>query len=66
VKVVPLPEILSNIQSAMITVTRTVTVQGVFVPGHLSELTRYLPSHPASRPECIRSSFIVSGESPAV
>jgi Insertion element 4 transposase N-terminal len=33
-----------NVQSATVTITRAVTAAaGVFVPGHLGELTQYLP-----------------------
>src|ERR1700748_1069589 len=38
------PEVPLRTQSAMTTITRTVTVAaGVFAPGHLGELTQYLP-----------------------
>src|ERR1700750_851268 len=38
------PEVPLRTQSAMTTITRAVTVAaGVFAPGHLGELTRYLP-----------------------
>src|SRR5689334_16217243 len=38
------PEVPLRSQSAMTTITRTVTVAaGVFAPGHLGELTQYLP-----------------------
>ncbi|MBV9162400.1 MAG: transposase domain-containing protein [Pseudonocardiales bacterium] len=40
----PLPEAPLRAQSAMTTITRTVCVAaGVFAPGHLGELTQYLP-----------------------
>src|SRR5689334_8779378 len=38
------PEVPLRTQSAMTTITRTVTVAGgVYAPGHLGELTQYLP-----------------------
>src|SRR5439155_4433259 len=38
------PEVPLRTQSAMTTITRAVTVAaGVFAPGHLGELTQYLP-----------------------
>jgi hypothetical protein len=45
VTILPMPEVPLRPQSATITITRAVTAAaGVFAPGHLGELTQYLPS----------------------
>jgi Insertion element 4 transposase N-terminal/Transposase DDE domain len=42
--VFPIPEVSLRAQSATVTITHAVTVAaGVFAPGHLGELTQYLP-----------------------